>query len=269
MQLHPKTAADDTPLSERQSAILGRIAEQGFVTLDALADAFGVSMQTVRRDLNALAESGLVERFHGGAGLCREALPQRRGHAQKRVLAVEEKQRIAAAAAALVGEGAHVFLDVGTTAEALAVALDAGPPLTVVTNSLHVAGLVGSVRHRVRVLPGFVAGEDGSLVGAETLAALARLRLDHAFLSCSGIEPDGRVMDWDADKIAIKKAALAVARTRVLLATTEKLGRTAREEMARLADFDHVITDPARDEGRSRAPSAMPSAPDPREDVGP
>ena len=139
-------------------------------------------------------------------------------------------------------EGAHVFVDVGTTAEALAAALAMGPALTVVTNSLHVAGLVSGPRHRVRILPGFVTGEDGSITGAETCAALARLRLDVAFVACSGIEPDGRVMDFDADKIALKRAALAAARGRVLLTIAEKFGRTAREEFARLEDFDHVVS---------------------------
>lgn len=236
------SAPSQQPLSERQSAIVARIEAHGFVTLDALAEAFGVSMQTVRRDLIALSEAGLVERFHGGAGLRPEAVPTRLGHAEKRGLAVDDKRRIAMQAAALAPPGAHVYLDVGTTAEAVAVALDALAGLTIVTNSLHVAGLVSPSRHRVRVLPGLVAGPDGSLTGSETTDALARLRLDVAFISCSGIEPGGRVMDFDPAKIAVKRAAMAAAERSALIAAPEKFGRTAREEIARLSDFQDVLS---------------------------
>lgn len=230
------------PLSDRQGAILARLDAQGFVTLDVLAEAFGVSMQTVRRDVIALADAGLVGRFHGGAGLRAGHVPARLAHADKRALAVEEKQRIAAAAAALTPPGSHVFIDVGTTAEAVASALDAVPGLVVVTNSLHVAGALAPDRHTIRMLPGFVGGADGSITGPETAAALSRLRLDYAFVSCSGVEPEGRVMDFDPGKIAVKRAAMSAAATNVLIAAPEKFGRTAREEFARLENFGHVLT---------------------------
>lgn len=199
-------------------------------------------MQTVRRDVIALADAGLVERFHGGAGRRAGDVSARLAHAEKRALAVEEKQRIGASAAALTLPGSHVFIDVGTTAEAVAAALDAVPDLFVVTNSLHVAGILAPVRHTIRMLPGFVGGADGSVIGPETTAALSRLRLDYAFVSCSGVEPEGRVMDYDPGKIAVKRAAMSAATTRVLIATPEKFGRVAREEFATLADFDNVLT---------------------------
>lgn len=232
-------------LSERQAEIYARIEDKGFVTLDALAEAFNVSMQTARRDVIALADAGLVERFHGGAGSRSRTVPPRLDHAQKRQHGVEAKRTIAAAAAALVPAGGHVYLDVGTTAEAAALAIAAsGTALTVITNSVHAAVLFDPARHRVRVLPGVLTGSDGSLTGADTCEALGRLRLDVAFIACSGIEPDGLVMDFDAAKIAVKRTAMAVARHRVLLATREKFGRTAREEIARLDDFDHVLSEP-------------------------
>jgi DeoR family glycerol-3-phosphate regulon repressor len=229
-------------LSDRQAAILDRIAAQGFVTLEALAEAFAVSMQTVRRDVIALAEAGLVVRFHGGAGRQEAPAPQRQSHAARSLQGLEAKRRIAAAAAAMAGAEAHVFLDVGTTAETVAAALAAGPPLMVVTNSLNVAAAFDPARHRVRVLPGMLTGPDGSLTGPDTCAALARLRLDLAFIGASGVEPAGAVVDFDAGKIAVKRTAMEAARRAVLIAAADKWGRTAREEIAPLARFDDVLT---------------------------
>lgn len=232
-----------TPLSERQAAILERIEANGFVTLDTLAETFGISMQTARRDVIALNAAGLVERFHGGAGLRPQPVPRRLDHAEKRLIAIEGKRRIAEAAARLVSPGDHLFLDVGTTAEAVATVLAAGPPVTVVTNNLHAAGLFDPAQHRVRVLPGWVVGPDGSIAGAETCAALDRLRLDIAFIGCSAVDPEGAAMDFDPDKIAVKRAAMAVSIRSVLIAGQEKFGRTAREVIAPVARFACLLTD--------------------------
>jgi DeoR family glycerol-3-phosphate regulon repressor len=86
-----------------------------------------------------------------------------------------------------------------------------------------------------------VSGPDGSITGEETVLALRRLRLDFAFLGCSGIEPGGAVMDFDPGKIAVKRSAMAVARRAVLVATTDKFGRTARAEIAPLESFAVVL----------------------------
>jgi DeoR family glycerol-3-phosphate regulon repressor len=229
--------------SLRRSAILAEIEARGFVTLEALADAFSVSMQTVRRDVIAMHDEGVIERFHGGAGAKGRIGLNRLEHRMKRSINVPEKQDIARQAVALLYEGAFVFMDVGTTVEAVAVAMNGGPRLSVVTNSMHVAALLDPALHDVRVLPGRVAGPDGSLVGEETVLALKSVRLDFALIGCSAIETDGTVMDFDPAKIAVKRTAISVAKQPVLLATLDKFGQSARLEIGPSNSFSRILTE--------------------------
>lgn len=247
----------DPPLSERQEEILRRVEERGFVTVDALAEVFGVSAQTVRRDIISLDAAGLLQRFHGGAGpgnaahTPRDPAPDgdeafRLAHGRKRMLEVESKRIIAAKAAELVPDGAAVFLDVGTTVEAAAVALNARSRLEVFTNSMRAALRLDPSRQAVRVLGGKVSGTDGSLTGEEVVEMLARLDLDWAFLGCSAVSggPLGpRAMDFDIGKIAVKRAAMAAAHRTALLVASTKFDRRGRVEIAPLSAFDRVCTE--------------------------
>lgn len=241
--------------SQRRSAILAEIEARGFVTLEALADAFSVSMQTVRRDIIAMHEEGLIERFHGGAGAKGRIGFNRVEHRAKRLMNIREKQDIARQAVALLPQGSFIYLDVGTTLEAVASALRGCPHVTVVTNSLHVATMVDPAEHEIRMLPGKVAGPDGSVVGEETVLALRALRLDFALIGCSAIEAEGHVMDFDQAKIAVKRSAMAVARASLLLATRDKFGQTARCEVAHSSAFDQVLSETLN--GADQPPDAM------------
>jgi DeoR family glycerol-3-phosphate regulon repressor len=240
----------------RQQRILAAVQAQGFATIEALADTLGVSAQTARREAIRLQEAGLLQRFHGGVGLPEERV--RPGYALKRHAAPEAKRRIGAAVAALVPRGASVFIDVGTTAEAAARALADHGRLRVVTVSLHVAGLLaGRPGIEVFVAGGTLRGADGSLVGVETCAALARFRCDIALIGCSGFAEDGAVMDHDLDKIAAKQAMLRAARNAVLLADAAKFARTAPALVAPAAAFGRLVTDAAPPAGLAAALAAQ------------
>lgn len=228
-------------LTERQRIILSLVEERGYATIDNLAAHFGVSAQTVRRDVISLDAAGLLQRFHGGAGSIGMGQPLRLGHGQKAALGRPAKERIADAVVDLVPDGAAIFLDVGTTLETAAAALNTRRDLYVVTNSMLAAACFDVSRHTVLVLGGTVAGHDGSLVGEETALRLTGLRLDFALIGCSAVEPSGIAMDFDLRKIAVKKAAISVSRVPMLLAAPEKFGRSARAEIAPLAHFDHIL----------------------------
>jgi DeoR family transcriptional regulator, glycerol-3-phosphate regulon repressor len=237
-------SGDGSPdaLNERRSSLLGIVQGQGFATVEALAERFGVSTQTIRRDIIWLDERGLLQRFHGGAGALDATV--RLGYAQKQTVSVEAKSAIGRAAAALVPENATIFLDVGTTVEAAARALAERRSLRVFTNSLpsalHLAGRPGI---EVTVTGGTLRGADGSLVGEGATALLRDLRLDLALIGLSGWDEDGAPMDFDLDKIAVKRLAIARSRRTIALCDASKFERMATARIAPLDAFACLACD--------------------------
>lgn len=232
----------DAKAQSRQAAIVTVVQQQGFATIETLAQHFGVSEQTVRRDIIALDRDGRLRRYHGGAGL--PITPQRLAYAEKKVTRTQAKALIAERVSALIGDGETVFLDVGTTAEAIAQALARRMPgIRVITNSLNVAGLLGAAGGGVVVTGGRLTGADGSLTGPDCLETIARYRADHAVVSCSGFDADGFATDFDRDKIAVKLAMLARARTTTLAADAAKFEKHAPVTLARVSSFDRLVSD--------------------------
>ena len=229
-------------LSERQNRILALAEDQGFVTIERLAAEFGVSAQTIRRDIISLSNSGHLQRFHGGAGAIDTTETLRLDHGHKERLAVEAKKAVAKAAARHIPDGVSLYLDVGTTLEFTARELNTKGDLTVFTNSIRAALAFDPARHDVTVLGGRVAGRDGSLVGEDVILMLTGLRIDYALIACSAVDDGGRVMDFDRSKIAVKKAGMQAARQCLLLATPSKYGRSALSTLAMIDEFDHVVT---------------------------
>ncbi|TCP58428.1 DeoR family transcriptional regulator [Rhodovulum bhavnagarense] len=232
-----------TPLSERQASILSKVTENGYVTIEALAAQFGVSAQTVRRDIIALSSAGHLQRFHGGAGPVAATEAARLDYPAKKAIGRPEKAAVGSKAAAMIPDGATVYLDVGTTVEACAVALSRRPGFTILTNSMPAAMMFDPAEHRVFVLGNRMAGRDGSLVGEDSTRILGKVTLDVAMIACSAIEDTGRVMDFDIEKIAIKRAAMDVAKSSCLLATLSKFNRTALATIARIEQFDDIVTE--------------------------
>lgn len=237
----PHPPADDE-VARRRLAILAIVREQGYATIEALARQFALSMQTVRRDIVQLDAQGLLQRFHGGAGVRESHV--RLGYAEKRVVAADAKERMGRAAAALIPDGAAVFLDVGTTVEAVARALRGRKGLRVFTCSLPAATLLAEEDGlELVVLGGQVRGADGSLVGDMTAAAIQRFRFDVAVIGFSGFEPDGTFMDFDLAKVAVKQAAMARSRAAIAVGTAVKLTRSAIVGVATADAFSHLVTD--------------------------
>jgi DeoR family glycerol-3-phosphate regulon repressor len=238
----PETDPGTPGLTDRRRDILAIVAEQGFATIEALARRFDVSAQTVRRDIIHLQREGLVRRFHGGAGP--PDAPVRLTYDTKKTVSRPGKDAIGAAVAALVPDGSSLFLDVGTTVEAAARALLARRSLRIFTPSLPAALIFadhGSAE--VFVTGGLLGGLDGSLVGPAAVEAIGRFRVDFALVGCSGVDADGSVMDFDTQKVAAKRAMMAGARRRLLLADASKFGRPALMRLGAASEFHVLVTD--------------------------
>ncbi|WP_332686567.1 DeoR/GlpR family DNA-binding transcription regulator [Bosea sp. (in: a-proteobacteria)] len=256
------TSEDALPaekLTPRQQQILAIVQQVGFTTIETLAERFGVSAQTVRRDIIQLQASNFLQRFHGGAGLASGGI--RSAYAQKLTISPEGKQRIGAAVAQIVPAGASIFLDVGTTVEAAARALLHKPGLRVVTASVSVAQIF--CHHGifdVVVTGGITRGANGSLVGQATIASIMGFRFDHAILGLGGFDDDGAPMDFDLEKIAVRQAAISRARNVLALADSSKFDQSGTARIAAPEAFGLIVTDaepPARlREGWQRAGTA-------------
>lgn len=234
-RLHAETGHE---LSARQEEILTIVHHQGFATIDALARHFDVSTQTIRRDIIYLDEQQLLQRFHGGAGVRETTV--RLGYAEKRVTAAEAKERIARLAAALIKPGETVFLDVGTTVEAVARALRGRGGLKVFTSSLASATILSAEQEaEVFVTGGVLRGPDGSLTDEWAREAVSRFRFDVAILGFSGIDDDGALMDFDLGKVAVKQAVATRASRIIAVGESAKLLRPA---IVRVLDADRIDT---------------------------
>lgn len=241
------TVSDSAQLSERQTLIVERAEQQGFVTIEALAQDLDVSTQTVRREIIRLDELGVLQRFHGGAG--KRGSGERLTHAAKQTREADLKQRIGLAMAERISVGQSVFLDVGTTGEAVAEALLGRGSLSLMTPSATIARiLLADPAVDVVLTGGRVLGPDISMAGPVALRTIASHRFDWAVIGCSAVEDGGAVLDFDADKIALKQRAMELSARKALMVDSAKFSRVARLHLADLRDFDLLVTDalPAR-----------------------
>lgn len=232
-----------TSLRVNRLAEIERILSEGVgVTVDDLTERFGVSQATVRRDLDSLQASGVVQRTHGGAvssavRLREQPLRERSG------ANVAEKQAIAGAAVALVAPGETVFVGGGTTTLRLAQRL-ADVPLTVVTNSLPVADqLAQAPSIKVIVIGGTLRTPERSMIGPRAVEAIRSYRAELAFLGVPALDCEhGFTADGDAEA-ATDTAFMSMARRTIVLADHTKLGRVSTTYVAPLSAVDTVVTD--------------------------
>ncbi len=228
----------------RHAAIVTLAREEGRVSVDGLANHFGVTPQTIRKDLNELAAQRKVTRVHGGAIPASGTVNVE--YDKRRLIAMEQKAQIGVEAAALIPAEASVFLSIGTTSEAVSAALTDHPGLLVVTNNLNVASrLRPSAQHEVIVAGGVVRPTDGGIVGASTADFLRQFRVDYALVGTSAIDADGGIYDFDLREVNVLRAIIENARAAILVADSTKFARRAPIRVAGLADFDVFVTDEA------------------------
>jgi DeoR family fructose operon transcriptional repressor len=234
---------------ERQQALAGLVAQRGRVAVTAVAEHFGVTTETVRRDLAVLERAGMVRRVHGGAVPVGTLTVVEPGFGERRGTRTQAKRRIASAALDLLpGPDGSVVLDGGSTAAALAEAIPADRSLSVATNSVPIAArLATSAAISLHLLGGRVRGITQSAVGLSTVAALADLRADVVFLGTNGISAGHGFSTPDEAEAGVKRAMASAGQRVVVLGDSSKLGREHLVRFAAIADVDVLVTDDEAD----------------------
>ncbi len=210
--------------SQRKQAILAALKRDGQVIAKTLSEVFGVSEDTVRRDLRELAADGLLQRVHGGA---LPASPAMADFAHRQQIGPEAKSAIARRAAAMVQPGQVVFIDGGTTCVQLARSLPPTLRATVITHSPSIAvELVELVEHsgiEVVLIGGRLFKHSVVAVGAAAMEAIARVRADIYFMGVTGVHPTAGLSTGDFEEASVKRALIEQAAEVVVLASAEKL----------------------------------------------
>ncbi|MDQ0989207.1 DeoR/GlpR family DNA-binding transcription regulator [Streptomyces sp. V3I7] len=236
---------------QRRALIVDEVRRRGGVRVNELTRKLGVSDMTVRRDLDALARQGVLEKVHGGAVPLVEASTHEPGFEAKSALELTAKEDIARAAAQLVAPGTAIALSGGTTTYALAHQLLEMPDLTVVTNSVRVADVFHSAQRSsgqrqgaaTVVLTGGVRTPSDSLVGPVADQAIAALHFDVLFLGVHGISAEAGLSTPNLAEAETNRRLVQSARRVVVVADHTKWGTVGLSSFASLDQVDTLVTD--------------------------
>lgn len=235
----------------RREAIVASLRHRAFVPISELAARHNVSEMTIRRDLAILETQGLVSQVTGGARL-RESAPEELSLENRTILNSIQKENIAYEASGMIARGSCIYLDAGTTCQALAAMLCSRDDLTVVTCDLNIAHILASgSSNTVIIAGGKVSHSDLSTSGHLAVNALEGMSLDMAFLSASSFDSRG-ITTPDPDKVPVKQHVARMARQRYLICDSSKYGQVATYIAVPAGLINMIITDAAlSDSGRN------------------
>jgi DeoR family glycerol-3-phosphate regulon repressor len=227
---------------ERHAQIIEMAKLRGRVSVNDLVLEFGVSPQTIRKDLNDICNRGLLKRSHGGAVF--PSSIENMEYEARRQIAAREKDAIGRAAARIIPNNSSLFINIGTTTEAVGQALLDHAGMMVITNNINVA-------NRMRVHPqfevvisgGIVRGSDGGIVGEAAVDFIKQFKVDYAVIGASAIDADGALLDFDYREVKVAQAIIANARNVILVSDSTKFERTAPVRIAHLSQVNTFITD--------------------------
>jgi DeoR family transcriptional regulator, fructose operon transcriptional repressor len=229
---------------ERRHRIRAQLAALGRVSVDRATQEFGVSRETIRRDLMEMEAHGELRRTRGGAvPVEAEEAP----YSVRSTVRIKEKRMLAVGAAQLVSDGQSLFLDAGSTTAILAERLAMFSGLTVITNSLHVALQITSPLHakernnNVILVGGEFNHDPPATFGALSVNDLARYQTDLAFTSPFGLDNQAGATSFDPREAEIARSMIRNAHQTVLLADHSKIGVVSRVSYCQIGDISHLI----------------------------
>ncbi|WP_119166975.1 DeoR/GlpR family DNA-binding transcription regulator [Algihabitans albus] len=229
-------------LIERQNQILEIAKHSGRVSVEGLSAQFGVSAQTIRKDLNELCERGLLDRVHGGAII--GSTVENVGYEARRLIARDAKRAIGQAAAKLIPDESSILINIGTTTEEVAKSLREHVGILAITNNINVANILRAhPKHEVIIASGVVRHSDGGIVGDAAVEFIRRFKVDYAVIGVSAIETNGDLMDYDYREVSVARTIMENARKVILVADASKFERTAPVRIAPISAVDVFVTD--------------------------
>ena len=229
-----------TPTS-RRAEIVNIIRQRNRITVDELARTLTISRETIRRDLTELAETGKVQKFHGGASL---PTMTGEGHFRERMGEhVTAKVQIAARAVKLVSPGETLFIDTGSTTLYFAEQLVEIPDLTVVTNSAEIARTMSLAPSQAKtfLLGGEFNGDNRQTIGSMAISQIGSFRAHHAILTIGALDCRTGIMDFCINEAQIARAMIGQAESLTILADDSKFGRIASFEVCGLKQVTNLV----------------------------
>ena len=226
---------------ERRNEIAQKLLADGNINSADLAEAYGVSTETIRKDLIYLEKTGIAKKGYGGAVVAAELVEM--NFAKKAVENQQQKNQIARKAASLVPESCTILLDSGSTVFALAQQLTLKKNITVFTNSLKGGQLLIDAGIKTYLLGGEIRFSSNALVGGWGLQALKELRVDMAFMGSSGFKGRSGPCIENFPEYEMKKAMIQSAGKRIILADSSKAHKSAMLEFGAWDEFDCLVSD--------------------------
>ena len=229
-------------LNARQIAILSQIRQSGRVFVDNLSEAFATTPQTIRRDLQILADTGEVMRFHGGASL--PAGVEYTGFDIRSTIAAEQKEAIGKAVAARIPDNTVVMINGGTTTAAVGRALRNHAGLKVLVDNVNIGNdLRNNPGIEVMVPGGILRRSDGAILGESAVDFIRQFRADIAVVGAAAIDDNGALLDFDLGEVHVTRAMIDCAKHVILAADASKFDRSAPVCIGHLGQVHTLVTD--------------------------
>lgn len=234
---------NSSTLNARQQEIMKQVNKVGSISIKDAAVECRVSEATIRRDLDELTVSGLIERVHGGA-MRLSSTTFERYHSEKMKTMLNEKRKIASYAASLVENGDSIFLDSGTTTFFLAHELVNHSDLTVITNNLDIAYSAQFNSTSTLIVTGGMRRDNYSvLIGDVAENTIKSFKVDKVFMGCDAISPKDGIYNSNFLEIGVKKQIVLCGKKVILVTDSSKFHRQALAKVCNLSDVDMIITD--------------------------
>ena len=228
-------------LNKRQDDILSLAEQEGYVSVENLAEAFTVTQQTIRRDINYLCNQELLVRTHGGAFYSSGV--NNFAYKSRKYLASDEKSEIANAVAEIIPNHSSVILNIGTTTERVAESLLSHQGLKIITNNINIVQIFSQSNDaKVWLAGGKVRKSDSAVVGEDPTYFIKQFKVDYAVVGVSAIDNDGLLMDFDQREVMVSRAIFERSRKLILVADDIKFERTAPMVIGNISEIDILVT---------------------------